>query len=93
MPIEKERVVRVSTKPRGRRERNALIGAGIGGALAVISGSRDFDEVGAGMAVVWTASYAGVGALIGAVIPPGATVYRVAKLPLAGAAAPPDSVP
>ncbi len=95
--IEKERIVRVSTKPRGRRGRNALIGAGIAGAiagtLAGVSASRGLDDYGAGMAVASTAVYSGIGALIGAVIPPGATVYRVAELPPAGAAGSRESGP
>ncbi len=98
LSIPKDRVVRVSTKPRGRRQRNALIGAGIAGggagtamALALAKeGHRDF---GPGTAVVATAVWAAVGALVGAVIPPGATVYRVEQLPPGAAARSRRSVP
>jgi hypothetical protein len=84
--FERQNVLRVSTKGASHRKRNALIGAGIGFAVGLGTGAAEsasnrkewpqnkYTEAGAIVGV----GLAGVGALIGAVLPTGGwhDVYR-----------------
>ena len=79
--IARTDVKRVSTKKKGHRVRNTLIGAGVGTAVGAAIGASAHNDEGffAIAEEVLIPSGAAVGALIGAVIPTGGwrDVYRV----------------
>lgn len=80
--IEKERVVRVSTRPAHRRLRNILIGLGAGAGVgaAVWAGSHRNDDF--YTALIIAPGSAAVGAVVGALIPTSlsTTVYRADRV-------------
>ncbi|MBI1983531.1 MAG: hypothetical protein HYS61_04970 [Acidobacteria bacterium] len=79
--FSRENVLRVSTKGRSRRLRNALIGAGVGvglGFVGAAAGNRNDPEARAIAYVLAPPVFGGIGAAVGAVMPTGGwhDVYR-----------------
>jgi hypothetical protein len=92
--VERAKVFRVTDLERSRRGRNALIGFAAGIATGAVWATRQKEDVGTLLPVLFVGGvFGGPGAAVGAAIPSHPTIYRAQAEPAKATAEPPASRP